>query len=216
MDAFRGRVTDDFSSQTIDEFVPEMIELASRVETYGVWRGEGSDEELGGMVWIERASPYLAIAHLLFKRSFWGRETTQASLWQIFDRVFASGIGKITSSVFADNYQVLSLVKALGAKEEGRLREHTLRYGGKPADSIPVGLLKRDFYEQSGGSGSGNVGDIGNRELVRLPEVVDHHHDANILGGAERDPVGRGGDAPERDEQPGQPPAIGDSGVKPG
>ena len=73
MDAFRGRVTDDFSPTTIDEFVPEMIELASRVETWGVWRGEGSEEELGGMVsvLVESRNPRLGLARSLFKQDFW-------------------------------------------------------------------------------------------------------------------------------------------------
>ncbi len=146
MDAFRGRVTDDFSPTTIDEFVPEMIELASRVETWGVWRGEGSEEELGGMVsvLVESRNPRLGLARSLFKQDFWVDRAAEGALRQVYAAVFEGGVEKICTQAFSDSYQIIGLAQALGAVIEGRLRKQTLR-GGKPADLVMLGLLKEDF-----------------------------------------------------------------------
>ncbi len=176
---FRGRVTDDFSPSTIEAFVKRHIEYSAGAATWGVYRGD----ELGGMVWIDSASDYLGVAHLIFKQAFWGRETTETALREIFGQAFASGMGKLCSNVFSDNYQLLALVKALGASEEGRLREHTLRYGGKPADMIAIGLLKRDFYANSTNRGGDNRrGVTGGRTFE--PQEDDHGDaDANLHAG---------------------------------
>jgi RimJ/RimL family protein N-acetyltransferase len=140
MDAFRGRVTDDFSPKSIEEFVAGAI-ASSEIEgvtTWGVWRGD----ELGGMVSIRRLDARVATAQSLFKSQFWGE--SEDALRQVYAEVFASGIEKLCSQAFPDNHQILALAQGLGAEVEGRLRRQTVR-GGKPADILELGLLQEDF-----------------------------------------------------------------------
>jgi len=138
---FRWRVADDFSPQTLDAFVEDWIERAELGrETWGVWR----DGELGGVVCVDKVSPIVASSHFLFKKSFWGSETTVAAVEQVFQEVFDTGIERIVSVVFRDNANVLGFARRLGFVTEGTLRKNTMRQG-KLVDMVALGLLKADF-----------------------------------------------------------------------
>lgn len=136
---FRYRVADDFAPDTIEQFVEFWANHT--VETWGVWR----DGELGGLVVITPVSPVLVESHCLFKRTFWGHDTTLEALRQVYTQVFArGGIEKIFSVAFRDNAQLLGLARKLGAQKEGVLRRHTRRLG-EMVDMIAIGLLKEEF-----------------------------------------------------------------------
>jgi len=141
--SFRHRTMDDYSPQTESEFVEAFQRNSENgVETFGVYR----DDELGGFVSIERLSPVLATSHVVFKPNFFGRATTDRSLIEIYGAVFASGVKKIASRVFADNTGIIALGVRLGAKVEGRFRAHTMR-GGNLVDMAEIGLRAEDLTQ---------------------------------------------------------------------
>jgi RimJ/RimL family protein N-acetyltransferase len=140
----RRQVADDFSVQTLDEFVSRW-EAAERVGrwSWGVWR----DGELGGAVTSMQISPVCADAHCVFKRSFWGHATTAQALKLIFDEIFArEETQKITTQAFADNHALLGLVRKLGFQKEGVLKQQTRR-AGQMIDVAIIGLTKGGFAQ---------------------------------------------------------------------
>lgn len=137
IEAFRWRVADDFGPKTLDEFVQH---VGREPLTWGVFRGD----ELGGLVTARPLSPVTVESAYLFKREFWGSEATAEGLRTVYAELFAKGYERIFGLVFADNAQLLGLMKRMGFEREGRLRAHTRR-NGKPVDLIVAGLLKGDF-----------------------------------------------------------------------
>gem|GEM_PF-1272088 len=131
---------DDFSPQTLEEFLLNQIERSDDLYTWGIYR----DEEIGGIVWVEQVSPIVVAAHCLFKKSFYGHRTTIPALNQIAAKLFAAGFEKIQMPTFADNHAIRSLIKKLGGKQEGLLRRHTRR-DGQPLDVVIFGLLKDEW-----------------------------------------------------------------------
>ena len=143
VEEFRSRVMDDFAPQTLEEFVAQRMHCAPFEATYGVERGG----ELGGLIVVQAVNPHLASAHCLFKKTFWGHETTLAAVQAVFlDWFTNTGVEKITSIAFADNHQILAMVRKLGGDKEGHLYKHTLR-DGKPVDQMLLGIHKKDFLE---------------------------------------------------------------------
>lgn len=148
---FFNRVADDYAPKTLEQFVKNWEEKAREGRrTWGVLR----DGELGGMVCSTRISPVLADAHCIFKRSFWGHQTTAEALRMVFDQIFESGAEKICSTAFRTNHALFGLVKKLGFQREGMLRSHT-RQSGEPVDVAIVGLLKEEFYGHTQGNRAG-------------------------------------------------------------
>lgn len=146
--SFRARVCDDFAPKTLDEFVEQSIERAKRERTWGVYR----DDELGGLITFHQINPVTGVSHVLFKRSFWGEATTIPAITAVYRELFAAGVRKISSAVFADNHAILSLARKIGAREEGLLRQHTQR-DGRMVDMVALGLLKEDFDAIFGADG---------------------------------------------------------------
>lgn len=194
---FRDRVCDEFSPATREEFVARMAETANPEDTWGVWR----DEQLGGLIWTPIVTPYLANAHTLFKRSFWGRETTVQAARLVYAQVFDRGVGKIASAAFADNHQVRAFARELGWVEEGTLRKHTRR-NGQPIDMVAFGLLKEEFYATCCSSG-----DISSRRASeRLArEAQDADHDPGLQPEPTSDPGPGGEDNLRPPGESGQP-----------
>lgn len=137
----RRQTQDDFSVDTLNAFVGEWeaADAAGR-STWAVWR----DGELGGAVTSRRINPACADAHCIFKRSFWGHETTAQALQLVFKEVFADGVLKITAWAYYDNHALLGLVRKLGFQKEGVLRKQTRRKG-EMIDVVLIGLTKEDF-----------------------------------------------------------------------
>jgi RimJ/RimL family protein N-acetyltransferase len=143
VEEFRNRVMDDFAPQTLEEFVAQRMQLAPMEATFGVERGG----ELGGLIVIQPANPYLVSAHCLFKKSFWGADVTLAACRMVFADLFEkTEVQKIQAVAFADNHQILALVRKLGGDKEGHLYKNTLR-DGKPTDQMILGIHKADFLE---------------------------------------------------------------------
>jgi RimJ/RimL family protein N-acetyltransferase len=137
--SFRGRVCDDFAPATCAEFVAHMLGY-DPAATWAVIR----DDELGGLMVTPRLTPVVTSVHTVFKRSFWGRETTVAAGRAVYRRLFDAGAQKLESEAFADNHQVRAFARELGWVQEGLRRRRTLR-GGLLVDMVEFGLVVEDF-----------------------------------------------------------------------
>lgn len=143
---FRWRVADDYGPRTLEEFLAHWRAAeAAGQRSWGVWRAE----ELGGLVTARPVNPVTVESHCLFKRSFWGAETTREALRQVYSRLFGDGVEKIVGCAFADNTQLLGLVRGLGFRKEGLLRRQTRRRG-RAVDMMAIGLLREDFERAAG------------------------------------------------------------------
>lgn len=139
MNELRSRVCDDYAPKTLDEFLANWERRTA--QSWGILRGG----ELGGLVTFEKISPVVGTAHVLFKRSFWGFKTTIPALEMVYREAFAtSGVSKILSMVFRDNYGIRHLAKHVGAREEGIFKNHTMR-DGKLVDMVAIGLQEEEF-----------------------------------------------------------------------
>lgn len=129
------------------------------------------DGELGGLIVCEPVNPVVGLVHLVFKRSFWGSQTTLTACRSALKVGFESGIAKLCGMVFVDNNAIRGMYHKLGFVEEGHLRSQTLR-GGKPVDVVCCGLTKGD-WEFKNGTDSGTRSAGGRHE--QLAEQSDKH-----------------------------------------
>jgi RimJ/RimL family protein N-acetyltransferase len=140
--SFRWRVADDFSPQTLEEFMLHWS-AHERRRSWAVYR----DNEIGGLVTVDPMSQMVSIANCTFKRSFWSQaDVTLPALQQVYSEVFGStpDVHKILQWAFADNAQLLGLMRKLGAEKEATLRQQTRRRG-ELVDMIAIGLLREEF-----------------------------------------------------------------------
>lgn len=190
-EAFRGRVSDDFSPQTLAAFVDAMLRAFEGQKTWAVY----ADGELGGMITFERLSPWVGTAHIVCKPDFQGKGIAPAALRIAFAEMFAEGVGKLIFYPLAGNLAVGSLLVHMGAKREGCLRGQTL-CGGKPTAINVYGLFREEFehaISSQPGNGVARVrGDRGSQLDTRRdsgrPEKdadLDHHDDAPVVAGNE-------------------------------
>lgn len=174
----RNSVCDDFSPKNIDELVVHWERKRRAGErTWGVFRSG----DLGGMISSSLFSPILADIHCIFKRSFWGHETTFNAMNLVAGEIFSREdnekrqVQKITSMAFFDNHALFGLVKKLGFVKEGSLRQHALR-DGKLVDVVIGGLTRERFYEftsEPDGQRSGSFGQQHQREQRHEQRVSD-------------------------------------------
>lgn len=181
---FKARVSDDFSPQDLDDFVAGNLALAKHSKTWAVYR----DGELGGVIWIEPRTPVLVQSHVVFKRAFWGRATTEVAIRQVYSQVFDAGVGKIASFVFERNHDIVHLAKSLGARKEGLLRNHTMQ-NGEPVNMVALGLLREDFYASfSNGSNYRRIRTRGRTGRPKQNDDVNVDVDPELHSGTNGDP----------------------------
>jgi hypothetical protein len=149
MNQFRSRVADDFSPATLEEYVETQTRRMHPGLNWGVYRGS----DLGGAIWFEPGSPVGGIIHTVFRRDFWGHDTTYPALYAAVDQIFAAGNQKMLAMCFADNHSVRGMAKRFGMAQEGLLRSMTMR-GGKPVDMVIYGLTKEEWYGNRNGNGN--------------------------------------------------------------
>lgn len=144
IESFRDRVMDDYSPQTLEDFLADWETRETMRKSWAVYR----DDELGGLVVIEPVNPVWVNSHVLFKRSFWGRKVTLPALRAVYREVFDSGVQRISAAIFADNHQMRNLALDLGAVEETRrsqpMRNCTRRDGELVAMRI-IALFPEEF-----------------------------------------------------------------------
>ena len=153
----RGSVMDDNSPTSKGEFVDEQLRMCE-LPTYRTW-GVHRDDELGGLITFQTAHPddTTGWAHTMFKRSFFGRETTFIALHEVFSALFEEGVQVIRSEVFQSNSNVRHLCRRLGFREYGPF-PNSCRRDGELIDVVGLFLtsdrLNADWtYSSSGGSG---------------------------------------------------------------
>lgn len=141
---FWKNIADDTTPKDREGFIQMQIEMAQSdyIKTWGVWRGS----ELGGFisVVIQPRREWIAQPHCIFKKSFWGANTTVAALRQVVSELFDSGILKIEMWVFENSHSVRGLIGQFGAKEEGRLTAQVIQ-DGEPITMIVFGLYPEGF-----------------------------------------------------------------------
>ena len=140
IEAARSQVADDSSPQTPDEFIALERARAEDVCTFAIYR----DHELGGYVRVVPLTAWSCEAHCVFKREFYGYQTTLPALDEVARQVFEAGVTRITMLVYQTNTAIRALLKRLGAFEEGRMRE-CARQNGQPVDMLVYGLLKQEW-----------------------------------------------------------------------
>lgn len=140
-------VASDDAPKDREGFINYQIEISSTpgVKTWGVYR----DNELGGYVSAVRhpGREWVALTHCIFRKEFWGGNTTTRSLRKIAQEIFTDGAMKIEMWVFADNHAIKGLIKRLGGREEGCLTQQVMREG-KPADMCVYALTPHSLTEQ--------------------------------------------------------------------
>ena len=174
MRPFREKVSDDFSPQTLPEFLEAMAAKWESVRSWAVY----GDAELGGLITFEQLTPWVGTAHFLLKQQFHARgiavKAARAAAAEIFER---ETIGKLVFYPLAGNLAIGSLLCNIGARREGRLEAHTV-CGGKPTDMCVYGLTKREFNEHASRSdSSGDRGDRLDCGVRPEREAEDDHND---------------------------------------
>jgi RimJ/RimL family protein N-acetyltransferase len=133
MQSFRTRVADDFAPDDFDSFLGYWKAREAVSRTWGVWRGEDGDREIGGLVSITPVNPVSAETHVIFSKRFFGRDTTVPALRAVYGREFREHpeLATIAAHVFEDNRQLLAIAREVGAVQETRqpLRARTRRNG---------------------------------------------------------------------------------------
>jgi hypothetical protein len=137
------QITDDFGPKDQESF--EGALAAYPGDTWGVYR----DGILGGMISATKESECVAVAHMLFKQSFFGYATTVPAGRMVFDAIFKSGIRRIEGTPFEENQSMIKLAYAFGFEREGTLRSRTMSKG-RPRSMVMMGLLAEDFYRKIG------------------------------------------------------------------
>jgi RimJ/RimL family protein N-acetyltransferase len=137
---FRSKVCDDYSPKTREAFVEHTL---AQLRTHNSW-AVARDGDIGGIVLFQPWNPRVGTMHVMFKRTFWGRSTTETALRQILSQVFGAGYEKVCAYFFEDNYALRGLVHALGGKREGWLEAQTIR-NGKPVAMEAIAIFKDRF-----------------------------------------------------------------------
>ncbi len=142
-----SRISDDVTPTDPAEYVAwqEAVDRAENVLTWGVMRGP----ELGGFIRfiLDPAHPWMGEGHSLFKRDFWGRETTVPALVGVCRELFNDrGIKKLNMTTFPSNHAMKGLLKSIGARQEGEIRR-VYQQGGKLVSAVIHGLIPEEMEE---------------------------------------------------------------------
>jgi RimJ/RimL family protein N-acetyltransferase len=139
---YRYRIADDFGHESPEAFTDALLKrMQGGLETWAVESGG----ELGGFVCVEPVTPVAVEFHVLFKPPFFTKSIIDPALGQVFAKLFErDGIEKVTTHIFEDNSGLMTMVKRLGGKTEGRLRNHTKRQG-KLMNVTAMAILKEEF-----------------------------------------------------------------------
>jgi RimJ/RimL family protein N-acetyltransferase len=167
----RHKLADDFSPQTLEAFVEYSEALAGRARTWGVWSGS----KLGGLMVFEPMSPVTGMAHVVFRRDFWGSAITGEAARLFLSAIFEARILKVSGFALAHNHAVHAMYRRIGFRQEGLLRSQTLQ-AGQPVDLTVWGLTKEEFHAIS---------------ISSADTVIAHRRRGSRRGGSPRQQGGR-------------------------
>lgn len=143
MQPFKRSVMDDYAPQTMEEFVRDWAERERNGQRSWVVNRDG---EKGGVIFAGPVQPGVWDIHSLFKKDFWGRDTTLRATEMACQELFDMGARKLMCTMFSSNKAIIALAKLLGGVTEGRLYSHTL-VEGKPVDIEIVAIHKARFMD---------------------------------------------------------------------
>jgi RimJ/RimL family protein N-acetyltransferase len=135
MQPYWRQLVDDSIPRDLDFFV-ENQRMKGAV-SFGVYR----DDELGGLLTQVTVSPWKCFGDCVFKKSFWGRDTTVPALEAGKRLAWSMGYHKISCIVFEDNHLMIGLLNRVGGIFEGILLEDTQREGRK-VNMLSYALLR--------------------------------------------------------------------------
>ncbi len=133
---------DDIKNLTELHQYPENMPttMQFKIESQGKIIGEIS---LKNIRWFNRK----AELSIFIAKEYRGRKLGHRAVNMILDYAFEKmNLHRLEAEVLAFNEQVTGMLKKLGFKEEGRLREAKY-YNGKYYDIIRFGLLRREYRE---------------------------------------------------------------------
>lgn len=143
MQPFKRSVMDDYAPQTMEEFVRDWAERERNGQRSWVVNRDG---ERGGVIFAGPVQPGVLDIHSLFKKDFWGRDTTLQATEMACAELFEQGARKLMCTMFSSNKAIIALAKLLGGVTEGRLYSHTM-VEGKPVDVEIVAIHKARFMD---------------------------------------------------------------------
>ena len=200
-------MADDYGLADVDALIKAAETIEARGgKTWGVLR----NGRLCGWLGFELANSITGIGHCLFAKWAWGRETTDVAIRMCLAEIFALGYERVSCPFLATNQGIRALLKRVGMRDEGTLRNYT-RCGGVVTDMVMTGIVKADF-ENANGSGSTNHGGTRRnsghrgeyeRGAYRNAELdLDGHDEWNPDELVFADPDGAAGHDSGRTEQP--------------
>ncbi len=138
---FLYEMFDDFCDyKTYRNFEKDMDRRATEERTWMVM-------EMGvpvGFVSYQAISRHLgSMKGICFAKAVHGTGIPQRGMQLCLDEIFATGVFKVMSYAFADNFRSIAFYKKLGAREQGLLERHTLRNG------IMTDMLQQAFFADS-------------------------------------------------------------------
>jgi RimJ/RimL family protein N-acetyltransferase len=132
---------DDYGPKSEEAFIQELINREQRGEV--IWCVE-QDGNAIGVIGYSPMSPRTGAFHgIAFDKSVHGSGVPRCAVLKILETLFSQGITKVSAGYFADNQRIRHFLKALGARDEGYLREQTMR------DDKPVDMRLIAFYAPS-------------------------------------------------------------------
>ena len=136
---YRRSVLDDHSPKTKPEFVDEQL-VRVKTPTYRTW-GVLRETQLGGLVTFQTTHPgdTMGWAQTIFRKNFFGPETTFHALHAVFNGLFGEGIQVIRSEIFQSNSNIRHLSRLLGFREYGPFPKSATR-GGELIDVVGLFL----------------------------------------------------------------------------
>lgn len=151
--AYKNIVETDLSAKTEDEFevfLKSMI-VVPGVRSFGVidkYNQVGFKHEapLVGMIVYEPASVWNMYCHIASTRRAWGKGFLDEGIRMSITTLFADdpSLLRVSALVLSTNGPVKGLVRRLGARYEGCMRDMVLQ-GGEPKDLLHFGITRRTW-----------------------------------------------------------------------
>lgn len=142
MDKFRHKVLDDDGPRDQNEFVDLYIQrLKGGDRTWSVRK----NDRLVGFVQVSPPNAHgLAETGSVWRQEDWSSKVVAPALCQVYSEVFATGIQKLHTTIYADFHAMADMLARVGFQCEGRLRKVRMR-NGELQDVKIFGLMKKEL-----------------------------------------------------------------------
>ncbi|SIO34823.1 GNAT family N-acetyltransferase [Salinivibrio sp. ES.052] len=101
------------------------------------------------LYWEDKRTRWLEVGITIFDPAYWGKGVGRRALTQWIDQLFMRHqINRIGLTTWSGNAGMMRCAKALGMREEGRLRA-VRYYQGEYYDSLRYGVLRDEWLQQA-------------------------------------------------------------------